>query len=92
MSEGMRISTQNYEGSREEKRRLSEERSASEIRSTDYSYYNNTYYNPENWRYMENLNRNRIMNSENERIMIENAIKRYRELISENKDTIDDTG
>ena len=92
MSEGMRISTQNYEGSREEKRRLSEERSASEIRSTDYSYYNNTYYNPENWRYMENLNRSRIMNSENERIMIENAIKRYRESISENKDTIDDTG
>ena len=42
--------------------------------------------------YIENLNRSRIMNSENERIMIENAIKRYRELISENKDTIDDTG
>ncbi len=32
------------------------------------------------------------MNSENERIMIENAIKRYRESISENKVTIDDTG
>ena len=45
-----------------------------------------------NLKYMENLNRNRIMDSENERIMIENTIKRYRESISENKDTIDDTG
>ena len=49
---------------------------------------NKTY----NLKYMENLNRNRIMDSENERIMIENAIKRYRESISENKDTIADTG
>ena len=45
-----------------------------------------------NFQYVENLNRSRIMNSENERIMIENAIKRYRESISENKDKIDDTG
>lgn len=76
----------------EKKRKDLVKKEVFEIKSTGYSYYNNTYYNPENWRYMENLNRSRIMNSENERIMIENAIKRYRESISENKDTIDDTG
>ena len=53
-----------------------------------FNNMNKTY----NLKYMENLNRSRIMNSENERIMIENAIKRYRESISENKVTIDDTG
>ena len=53
-----------------------------------FNNMNKTY----NLKYMENLNRSRIMNSENERIMIENAIKRYRESISENKDKIDDTG
>ena len=37
-----------------------------------------------NFQYVENFNINRIM--------IENAIKRYRESISENKDIIDDTG
>ncbi len=37
-----------------------------------------------NFQYVENFNINRIM--------IENAIKRYRESISENKDKIDDTG
>ena len=92
MSEGMRISAQSYEGNREEKKKHSEEISADEMKNMGSSYYNNTYYNPENWRYTENLNRSRIMNSENEKIMIENAIKRYRESISENKDKIDDTG